>query len=389
MLILCANISLSQWIIPVDEVIQRTLERSDQLKAADALIDHDRLIEKTGGFIPDPELILESPTGKFMTLGVQQSFAFPTVYAKRKQLARQQTVLSEKARMITTSELRKRIRLVYLEWQSNTAALNMLTVQDSLLLKISQAAGRQYEAGQIDFVEKSYAGIKYTDIHSQYLQAQVEVEGNRQMIQRYAGIADSVALAPLDLAKLSNDFAFSSGKVDSTTINNTPIMAYHRQRELINEKAIQLEKNQVFPDMTIGYLNQADKNTPFPQRLRFGLSVPLWFWQYNTSINAAKTMLAASKSQTAAGAFELDQAWTTTKNDALKYQIAMTYFEAEGLAQAAEMTEAANRMFSSGQYDFIKYLTTLSDAFLVKQKYLELVKNYNQALISLQHIIGQ
>lgn len=387
MLICCANVSFAQRIITIDEVIQRALQRSDQLKAADALIDHDRLIEKTGGFIPDPELILESPTGKFMTLGIQQSFAFPTVYAKQKQLSKAKSALSEQARMITVSELRKRIKHAYLDWQSSQAVLDLLVIQDSLLLRIAQAAIQQYETGQIDFVEKSYAGIKYTDIHSQFLQAQMDVKGRMEIIQRYVGTTES--LMPDDLVKLSNDFVFSSGEIDSAVLKSTPIMAYHHQREHINEQAIALEKNQVFPDITVGYLNQADQNTPFPLRLRVGLSIPLWFWQYSTSINAAKTMLAASKSQTAAVAFDLNQAWTTTKNEALKYQIAMTYFEAEGLAQAAEMTEAANRMFSSGQYDYIKYLTTLSDAFLVKQKYLELIRNYNQTLISLQYIIGQ
>ena len=77
------------------------------------------------------------------------------------------------------------------------------------------------------------------------------------------------------------------------------------------------------------------------------------------------------------------------KNDALKYHEALNYFEAEGLAQANELTEASNRMFAAGQYDYIKYLTTLTDAFQVKRQYLELVRNYNQALITLQYLIGQ
>ena len=55
-------------------------------------------MEKKATHIPDPELILESTTGDFMTIGVQQSFDFPTVYARQKQLAEQQTELSTKAK---------------------------------------------------------------------------------------------------------------------------------------------------------------------------------------------------------------------------------------------------------------------------------------------------
>ncbi len=387
LLILGINTTFAQRTVPVEEVINQTLQRSHQLKAADALIDHDRLMEKTGGFLPDPELILESPTGKFMALGIQQSFAFPTVYAKQKQLAREQTALSEKARMISEAELRKRIKSAYLEWQSATEKKDLLKVQDSLLLSIAKAAERQHLAGQIDFVEKTYPGIKYTDIHTQYLEAMMEVEGSMHIVQRYAGISDSIIPSPF--VKQVNDFTFSARSMDSINLVNTPIMAYHRQGERISEKAIKLEKHNVFPDMTIGYFNQADKSTPFPQRLRFGLSVPLWFWQYSTSIHAAEAMLTVSKNQTAAGAQDLSQAWIYAKNDALKYEIAIAYYESDGLIQATEMMKAADRMFSSGQYDYIKYLTTLSDAFNMKLKYISLVENYNQALISLQYLIGQ
>ncbi len=381
------NYSFSQRSITVEEVIQLTLERSDQLKAADATIDHDRLLEKTGGFIPDPELILESPTGNFMTLGVQQSFAFPTVYAKQKQLGQQQTILSEKARMITESELRKRIKEAYLQWQFAYNELEYLKEQDSLLYTIAETAEREFTAGQIDFVMKSYAQIKYVNIHTQFLEAEGQVAGDLLLIQQYAGITEDVE--PTKMIKLVNNFAYSNSTVDSSMLINTPIMAYHRQRELISEKAIQLEKNKVLPNMTIGYLNQADKNTPFSQRLRFGMSVPLWFWQHSTSINAAKTMLNVSKRNTSAQAFELSQAWITAKNDALKYEVAMSYYESAGLSQADEMVEAGKRMYAAGQFDYIKYLTTLSDAFQMKLKYITLVRNYNEALISLQYLIGQ
>lgn len=377
----------AQQLVTVEEALAIAMDSSFQLRAAGMQIEADRLMERKATHIPDPELILESTTGDFMTIGVQQSFDFPTVYARQKQLAEQQTILSGKASNISAAAFKNTLRTVYLEWQLDIAEMRQWKTQDSLFNILSQAADQQYLAGQIDFVEKSYANLKYSEVHSQYITSVTGVQRGMQQIQLYTGITDSIR--PSELEKGTGDFVFSIATVDEEAINTTPILAYYQQSERISEKAIQLERSKVFPDFTIGYLNPADKNTPFPLRLRFGLSVPLWFWQYGTSIKAAETKLAVARYTTSAGRQEMNQQWLRAKNDALKYHEALNYFEAEGLLQANALTEASNRMFAAGQYDYIKYLTTLTDAFQVKRQYLELVRNYNQALITLQYLIGQ
>ncbi len=377
----------AQQLVTVEEAIVIAMDSSFQLRAAGMQIEADRLMERKATHIPDPELILESTTGDFMTIGVQQSFDFPTVYARQKQLAELQTELSTKASHITAAALKSKVRTTYLEWQLDIAEMRQWKTQDSLFSILSQAADRQYLAGQIDFVEKTYANLKFSEVHTQYIASLTGMRLGMQLIQLYTGMIDSIR--PSELEKGTGDFVFTNAGVDEEAINNTPVLAYYQQSERISEKAIQLERSKVFPDFTVGYLNPADKNTPFPLRLRFGLSVPLWFWQYGTSIKAAETKLEVARHTSSAGRQELTQQWNKAKNDALKYQEALNYLEAEGLVQANELTEASNRMFVAGQYDYIKYLSTLTDAFQVKRQYLELVRNYNQSLITLQYLIGQ
>lgn len=384
---IAVHVLSAQQVVTVDEAIARAMDSSFQLKAAVLQIEADRLMERKATHIPDPELMLESTTGDFMTIGVQQSFDFPTVYARQRQLAEQQTILSEKASNISAAAFKNKVRTAYLKWQLDIAEMHQWKTQDSLFSILSEAADRQYLAGQIDFVEKTYANLKFSEVHSQYIASVTGIRLGMQQIQLYTGMTDSIT--PSELEKGTGDFIFTNASVDEEAINNTPVLAYYQQSEKISEKAIQLERSKVFPDFTVGYLNPADENTPFPLRLRFGLSVPLWFWQYGTSIKAAETNLQVARYTSSAGRQELTHQWYEAKNGALKYQEALNYFETKGLVQANELTEASNRMFAAGQYDYIKYLTTLTDAFQVKRQYLELVRNYNQALINLQYLIGQ
>ncbi len=46
-------------------------------------------------------------------------------------------------------------------------------------------------------------------------------------------------------------------------------------------------------------------------------------------------------------------------------------------------------MFTAGEYDYIRYLTTVSDAYRIREEYLSAVYAYNQSLIQLQYLIGQ
>lgn len=387
-ILIVLTLSLSaQQKLTIEEVIVRAMDSSYQLKAAYSQIEHDRLMEKKATHLPDPELILESPTGDFMVLGVQQSFEFPTVYTSQKKLAVQQSILSEKSKTVTEAALRLKIKSAYLEWQYAIAASSQWQIQDSLFLLLSETATRQHLAGQIDAAEKSYAALKYAEIHARFLSSQLESDKGMRRLQLYSGIEENIEPTPLE--KQVNSFLVTNDSIDHSFQDNTPIMAYYQQAEKVGERAIQLEKNRVLPDITIGYLNQAGRDTPFGQRMRFGLSVPLWFWQYGTSVKAAETRLTIARQTTAAGGQALSHEWSDAKNDGFIHLAAMDYYESEGLPQANELMETARRLFEAGQYDYIKYITTLSDAFAVKQQYLELVKRFNQSNITLQYIIGQ
>ena len=43
------------------------------------------------------------------------------------------------------------------------------------------------------------------------------------------------------------------------------------------------------PVLAFGYFNQGERETKWSNRFRFGITLPLWFGQYKSHINAAKT----------------------------------------------------------------------------------------------------
>lgn len=386
-LLVVATGANAQTALTEQQAVELALKKSPLLNAATLQVKQQKQLQGTSFNLANPDITLESPTGEFMTVGVLQSFEFPTVYVKQGQLAKQQTVLAEKGKTLTEAEVKQQVKTAYLNLQFANQVLQQLEKQDSIYFSIADAANRQFTAGQIDFVAKTFAATQYGEIHNQYTQAQTDATLALQQLQLYTGIADSIATAPF--TKRSNTFLITGITTDSATLVRTPFIQYYTQTQTIAKKSLQLEKNKALPGFSFGYMNQGLKNTEIPLRLRAGINIPIWFWQYSAAIKAAKTNLQITEQNTLAQQQNLNAKMQQAKGDAIKFQTSLAYYETTGLKQADDLITASARMFSAGQTDYIAYLRTLSDAYNIQVKYLETLRAFNQSIININYLNGQ
>lgn len=386
-ILLCTLFAKAQTLLTEQEAVDLALKNSPFLHAADLHVKQQRQLEGTSFNLANPDIIMESPTGEFMTIGVLQSFEFPTVYKKQGQLAKQQTVLAEKGKNIAEAEVKLRVKTAYLQLQFANQILQQLKKQDSIYSQIANAASRQFTAGQIDFVVKTYAATQYSEVHNRYVQAQTDVAVASQQLYLYTGIADSIT--PTPFVKGSTSLITADLQADSTAIVNTPFIQYQSQAQTVAIKSLQLEKTKALPGFTLGYMNQGLRNTIIPLRFSVGVNVPIWFWQYKASISAAQTNVEITHQNSLAQQQTLTANLQQVKGDALKHQTSLAYYESTTLKQADDLITSSARMFEAGQTDYITYLRTLSDAFNIQVKYLETIRAFNQSTISLNYLIGK
>ncbi len=376
----------AQVILTELEAVNAALKNSPSINAATLQVRQQKQLQGSSFNLDNPDVTLESPTGEFMTVGVMQSFKFPTVYISQGQLAKQQTVLAEHAKTLTESEIKQQAKSAYLNLQFAYAVLQELQKQDSLHNSITDAANRNFESGQIDFVVKIFAATQYGEIHNQFLQAQTDATIALQLLQLYTGITDSIITVSFDKIM---DETLTGHIADSTTLSATPLIKYYNQTQIIAKKSLKLERNKALPGFSFGYMNQGIKNTEIPLRLRAGINIPIWFWQYRSAIKAAKTNFEITWQNTLTQQQMLGAKMLQVKGDALKYQASLVYYENAGLKQAEDLITASGRMFSAGQSDYITYLRTLSDAYTIRLKYYETLKNFNLSIININYLNGQ
>ncbi len=324
----------------------------------------------------------ESPSGDFYAVGVLQSVAFPTVYVKQHQLLKQQTRAAEQQQKLTGAELKRLLRGLYLELQYRQAIYQQQLLQDSLYAQISLSAQRQFDAGQVDFLVRTFASTQYGEVHARLLQAETDKAVAYQRLQLYLGDTSSFTVVPL--AKKEG----APVPADSSQVAAMPLMQYWAQQQTIGRSMLSLEKHKVLPGLVFGYLNQGPRETSNYYKFRLGITVPLWFWQYTGNIKAARTGLDITRQKSLAQQQVITAEMQQANGDISKYARTLSYYETTGLKQVEEIITASRRFFESGEGDYISYLRNVNEGYGIRYNYLETLRSYNQALINMQYLTG-
>ena len=381
-----AQLTSAQKVLSEEEAIALGIKNSHLLQAASHTALEQKRLQGTGFNLSNPDITIESPTADFMTFGVLQSFEFPSVYVRKSKVLKEKSSLAQTALLLSRAEVIQKMKSMYLQLQFDFAMHDLYATQDSLYAAMAQSAKRKFDAGQIDFIERSFASTKYGEVHTKFLQAAIDVEFSMQQLQLYTGIQDSLIVSPL---KQRKEDLNSISIIDSNIINTSAFSMYYKKSEMISRRELQVEKSKALPGFSFGYLNQGPKDSDFPLRLRGGINIPIWFWQYRASIHAAKENLKASEQMTLAQSQNLSSKVGQEKTELIKNREAIIYFDQSGLKEADEIISASIRMFEAGSSDYVDHLRILSDAYNIRINYIEAVKNYNQSQVNLNYLIGQ
>lgn len=365
------------------DLIKMALQNSRNLSASNLNIKQQKQLLGASFNLPNPEVFVESPTGNFYTASITQSIEFPSVYNKQYQLQKQKIVLSERVKTVGENEIKFQVKQLYLSLQYTMALQQQLYLQDTIYERISNAATRQFDAGQIDYLQKLFAENSYADVHNQYLQAQLTGLNIEKQLQFIAGYTNKITATPI-----SNTLLNVATSVDSNSLATSPSLALINQSVIIAQKNILLQKAKALPGLAFGYFNQGERNTPVQNRFRFGITLPLWFSQYKSNINAAKTEYEISKQKAGGLQQQFSLQYLQAQNEQSVYLQSLQYYETRGIKKAAEIITTAKRFFENGESDYINYLRNINDAYTIQLKYLEVLKNYNKSVLSTNYLKG-
>ena len=371
----------AQQKLSMDEAVQMAIVNHPAIKAADLRVEQQRQLEGSALNITNPELEYEKENNSSFGLGVRQEFSFPTVYVAQSKLQKERTRLAEAQKNITVNDLRRSVRQSYIQTQYLHGLAAEYKVQDSTYQRFAQAAKRQFDAGQIDFLQTTFAEAKGSEIHNFYQKTEIDYQYSLESLRILIGLAEKP-----DVGYIRRLPAID--QTDTTSVVN-PTIVYYTQQTAVELRNLKLERNRVLPDLFVGY----QKNSPFYtdafSRFRAGLTIPLWFWQYRGHIKSANSGYKAAEQVGMAQKLTFNTEFQQATGGVNSNAQLLEFYEKTGLAQAERIVSTASRLFTSGQTDYVGFIRNLADAYAIRLRYLEVIRDYNNSVTILNSLIGR
>lgn len=360
----------------IQSVLSEIESNNTTLRAYQNLNEAQKLENKTGIYLENPEAEYHYLWGDPSLMGIRQDFAisqsfdFPTAYGIKRKIAKAKNIDSDLEFELQRKSILFKAKticneLIYLN------ALNKVLMERSKHAEgISNAYITRFEQGEINILEKNKAQFNL-------LNTQKELEANES--ERAILLAELVALNGGKLVTFEQStFAPVNLPIDFTTwysnYESKNIVLQQAVNEVgISEKQIKLSKAMSWPKFSGGYMSETVEGEGF-KGVAVGMSIPLWE-------NKNTVKLATAKQQVA---LELANDKKIQSYNQLKGQYEKAISLQKTLASYREALQTVNssdllkKALDAGELSLIEYMLELTLYYETTDKFLSIENELNQ-----------
>jgi len=382
-MVLLASISLNAQS-SVETALKAIEENNNTLKALKETTKSQKLENKTGIYLSNPEVGFNYLWGNPSTIGnrtdfsISQAFDIPTITGMKNKIADERNSLAEwqyKAeRMNILLEAKQYcIELIY---------FNALKKELDIRLQHAQTIASGYQnrlnSGDANILEYNKAQLSLSATTGEIARIDVERNALLSQLKRLNGGLDIVM----------DDYQFNQKQLPPNfddwylqAEQKNPILAYIKQEVVVSQKQVSLNKAKGLPTFSAGYMSENVVGQRF-QGLTMGVSVPLW--ENKNRVKQAKSAVVAA------------QARQTDSKQQFYNQLQIQYNRALGLKNTAESyrkslvmansTELLKKALDAGEISLLNYMVELGLYYNMVNQTLEAERDYQKALAELSAV---
>ena len=324
--------------------------------------------------------------------GISQSFNHPAVYKRQKEVLNAEWKNSLLNIAVNETLLKKQVTQLYyalVDIQQKRASLQHT---DSLYREFYEKAQLRLEKGAANILEKTSAENLLGQVQIQLMQLFQDASMLQLQFQLLLNIVEVFVPDPADY-KLSLVSA-----ADSWNIMEHPVVKLIAQQQEIAESLIHLERSKLLPTLTLGYNNASIKGLGADNKLysgydrfssfQLGIGIPIFRTAQNARIKSSILNSQLAESNYSMEILNMRAAYQSAIFQYQKYLQAVQHFESKLLKNAALISSTANQQMAGGDINYLEWVQLINQATLVKQDYLEAVRNLNEAIIQLNYFFN-
>ena len=347
----------------IKEVLKNIEVNNPTLQAGMQLNQAQKLEARTGIFLPNPTVELNqlwadrSVGGNANELAVVQSFDFPTVYANKNKLAKLKSATSDLQYAATRQE-------ILLTAQQTCQEIIYLRKQKQLLDQRLKNAEKLAELYRQRFANNNASRLNNSALRAQLEKLQA-LNGGHPLDFETTDYPQTQVLP--DYSSLESEYLAAD-----PTLKSLRSESESAQREIKVNRALTL------PKFDLGYRRNGGSESKM-NGFKIGLSIPLW--ENRNTVKQAKAQAEYTVTNILAN------------QQTLKATLRELYLQAEALANSRnEYAEALssqrtdellNKALETGQISMIDYFVEITLLYDSMQNYLDVEKEYQNAVAQL------
>ena len=384
--LILSNVAFSQNSNPeLDVLLRKAIENNKGIKASQLQVDKMKAniktaytFDKTTIYYSYDQNNLAINNEPLKVFGVQQRFAFPTVYGAQKKVLMAEYEKEKANFEIQKNKLSLEVstvynHIVYLQHQKK-----LYHYLDSLYQNFSKASDRRFELGETNYLEKITAQAKFRKISTMLSQIEKDKNAQYEILQSFIQLDEKTVIKNNSLEPI---------KILSNETNKLFYLSYLESITKNYKSQINLQKQHWLPDLNIDYFQ--GKNNGLSQSLygfQVGVGIPLLYFGNKAKSKVAQLELQSWEQQKQNEEQKIDSYILQKTSELAKYQEAINYYDHFGKKLSEEIIKVGTMSYEHGEIDFFQYIQSLDNATTIQAEYLESVLQYNKVQLDLQYL---
>jgi outer membrane protein TolC len=281
----------------IDDVLIAVEQNNTTLKALKEEVEAQKLENKTGIYLPNPEVEFNYLWGNPGNIGnrndinVRQTFDFPTVTGMKRKMSDKRNGLLELQYRAERLDVLLKARLYCLDLIYYNALRQELEQRLEHAATLAEGYKNRLDNGDANILEYNKAKLNLSMVKGEILNVETERQSILAELKRLnGGIAVSLADSGYRNVVVPANFADWFAEAEQ----QNPMLEYVRQEVEIAKSQIALNKAALWPNISAGFMREKVVGEAY-QGISVGISIPLW--ENKNRVKQAKAALKATESK--------------------------------------------------------------------------------------------
>lgn len=368
----------------IQQVLDQIETNNTSLKALREQVKADKILNKTGLTLADPEVefayLWGTPgnIGNRRDLSVTQSFDLATLSGAKKRVAEKENELLDISYKQERMTILQEAREILTELVYQNAMIRELEQRKINAEILAKAYRERLSNGDANILEVNKTTLNLSTIEAELAQAAIEHRALSERLQTLNG--GVMPIYDASAYETGIDGEFNEWYEQAQAVN--PALQYLRGEIEANEERVNLNKKQGLPSFSTGYTSEIVAGQSY-RGVSVGISIPLW--SNKNKVRQAKAALKASESRMYDAKtqfyYSLKSLYNKTRelqNMATGYRNALKKLNNEVLLEKA---------LKAGQISLLEYMMEMSLYYDAVNKALVAEKDYRLSEATLLSLI--